>query len=158
MAGNVFFFPLKLERNKKSGEKERNKSSRFAAHVSISLDNFASTWFRRKANFIFVVSPPLLGPFFSFPQRSNFSFEVRSPKTMYLLKPYLTCVGMLLVVASYFMMFHPTEAVLKYLQVVSSTKEEAASWSKAFLVESTRSSMWQSPIFPMIIHLVQAGG
>ncbi len=77
---------------------------------------------------------------------------------MYLLKPYLTCVGMLLVVASYFMMFHPTEAVLKYLQVVSSTKEEAASWSKAFLVESTRSSMWQSPIFPMIIHLVQAGG
>lgn len=77
---------------------------------------------------------------------------------MYILKPYLCVLGVALLVVSYFMVVQPNEALVHYLSFLSSSTEEASLWLKSFKVESNRSAMWQSPMYPLMIHLVQASG
>mmetsp|Transcript_13359 Transcript_13359/g.37487 ORF Transcript_13359/g.37487 Transcript_13359/m.37487 type:complete len:140 (-) Transcript_13359:1928-2347(-) len=59
---------------------------------------------------------------------------------------------------SFYLMTRPDCAVKCYLNLLSATTEEAGSWLKSFNVEGGRSSMWQSPMYPLTIHLVQVGG
>merc|ERR1711934_1000849 len=96
----------------------------------------------------------LLGP--NAPQSEPSPIEFA--RTMYLLKPYLAVFGALLLAASYFMVFKTDEAIIFYLGVLSATTEQAGPWLKSFNVEKGRSVMWQSPIYPLTIHLVKASG
>ena len=77
---------------------------------------------------------------------------------MYLLKPYLALVGAALMAASFFLVARPGDAVAFYLSALAASNEEAGSWHKSFVVESTRSAMWQTPMYPLCVHLTQVAG
>ena len=77
---------------------------------------------------------------------------------MYVLKPYLTFFGLFLLVGSYFMVAKPQAALEWYLSQIASSSDSASVWLKSFRAESSRSPMWQSPMHPLMIHLIQVSG